>query len=149
MTRFRTSAALDLRIGITALIPADYLPEPEIRIALYRRLLRLTDSTEVAEFADELIDRFGRLPAPAQALVSLAALRLRCCALGILRLEAGPKAVALEFEHDASLRRAAADLVADGAEVSIRGRRLLVPPWADRRQPDLNMLDCLLRRVRT
>ena len=87
------------------------------------------------------------MPAPAEALVGLAKLRRRCCALGILRLEAGPKAVALEFRDDAALCRAGADLAAAGADLRIRERRLIVSNGADRRGVDLPGLRRLLERV--
>jgi transcription-repair coupling factor (superfamily II helicase) len=138
---------LELQLGTPALIPVDYVPEPEIRIALYRRLLALTDRAEVTEFAEELVDRFGRMPAPVEALIGLADLRRRCCALGILRLEAGPKAVAIEFQDDAALRRAAAHLGATGAGIRVRQRRLIVPRGTEGREVDLPALQLLLEQV--
>jgi transcription-repair coupling factor (superfamily II helicase) len=138
---------LEVALDTAALIPADYVPEPEIRIALYRRLLELTDAAEVAAFAEELVDRFGPMPPSAEALVGLADLRRRCCALGIVRLEAGPKAVALEFEDDAALRRAAADLGARGADLLVRDRRLIVARDPDGPRLDLPHLRHFLDRV--
>ena len=139
---------LELQLATPVLIPADYVPEPEIRIALYRRLLQLTDSAEVAEFAEELIDRFATMPASAEALVGLADLRRRCCALGIARLEAGPRAVALEFQDDTTLSRAAADLAAEGADVRVRERRLLIRREAESPDVELLSLGRLLERVK-
>jgi transcription-repair coupling factor (superfamily II helicase) len=138
---------VELQLGTPALIPDDYVPEPEIRIALYRRLLELTDAAEVAAFGEELIDRFGSIPAPAEALIGLAELRRRCCALGILRLEAGPKAVALEFQAGESLGRAAAGLAAEGADIRIGERRLIVPKGAWYPDVHLTSLAHLLERV--
>jgi transcription-repair coupling factor (superfamily II helicase) len=138
---------LELQLGTPALIPADYVPEPEIRISLYRRLLDLTDLAQVAEFAEELVDRFGRIPAPAEALVRLAELRLRCCGLGIVRLEAGPKATALAFQDDATLRRVAAALAANGADVRVSEGRLIVAREVECPDVDLTSLGHLVQRV--
>jgi transcription-repair coupling factor (superfamily II helicase) len=138
---------LDVALDTPALIPADYVPEPEIRIALYRRLLELSDAAEVAAFAEELVDRFGPMPAPAEALVGFADVRRRCCALGIVRLEAGPKAVALEFQDEAALRRAAADLGAQDADLRVRDRRLIIARDPDDRRSDLPHLRRLLDQI--
>jgi transcription-repair coupling factor (superfamily II helicase) len=46
------------------------------KIDLYRRLARIANEQELAEFADELVDRFGALPEVVQRLIELARLRI-------------------------------------------------------------------------
>ena len=40
---------------------------------------------------EELIDRFGRLPEPAQALLACHRLRARRKSLGVVKIDAGPE----------------------------------------------------------
>jgi transcription-repair coupling factor (superfamily II helicase) len=87
----------ELRLGTGAAIPADYVPEPELRLDLYARLARLDGLPGVDELAEEIADRFGPPPEPVARLLALAAIRERCRALEIARLEAGPKATAAVF----------------------------------------------------
>ena len=87
--------APSLHIGLTGRIPEDLVPEPDLRLALYRRLARLTTPAEVEDFGHELADRFGDSPAPLTALLALARLRCLARALGIKRIDAGPRGVAL------------------------------------------------------
>jgi transcription-repair coupling factor (superfamily II helicase) len=90
----------DIRIGLSGRIPADYVPEPELRINLYARLERLGSSDEIAEFEEEVVDRFGPPPEELRSLFALARMRARCNALCIAQLEAGPKAIAVEFRSE-------------------------------------------------
>ncbi|MDQ4061081.1 MAG: DEAD/DEAH box helicase, partial [Pseudomonadota bacterium] len=52
----------ELNLGLTGLIPEDYVPEAEVRINLYARLARLQRSGEIDAFGDEIEDRFGPMP---------------------------------------------------------------------------------------
>jgi transcription-repair coupling factor (superfamily II helicase) len=95
----------ELELGTAYLLPADYVPESELRLDLYARLARLAGEDEADELAEEIADRFGPLPAPAQEVLDTARLRQRCRQLGVLRLEAGPKAIAATFRDPAAAER--------------------------------------------
>ena len=98
----------EITFDLAAHLPADFVPEPDLRLELYRRLARLADRGSVDEFAEEMEDRFGELPEPARALLALARLRLICRALGIAKLVAGPQAIALTPREGTELRFGAA-----------------------------------------
>jgi transcription-repair coupling factor (superfamily II helicase) len=65
-----------------AIIPADYVEEPNERINLYRRLNKAADLAGIDRIAGELKDRFGEPPSPAQRLLTVARLRLAAASLG-------------------------------------------------------------------
>jgi transcription-repair coupling factor (superfamily II helicase) len=75
------SVSLDL--PLTALIPADYVADTELRLATYRRVAAVASFDQLAEMRAELTDRFGPIPDEAEHLLALIALRLRCSVLGI------------------------------------------------------------------
>ena len=87
----------EVRIGLSGRVPADYVPEPEIRLSLYTRLLRLGSAEELDALHDEIEDRFGAPPEPVEALFTLARLRVACGELGIARLSGGPQGIAADF----------------------------------------------------
>lgn len=89
-----------LALGVPASIPADYVPEPELRLELHGRLSRTETDEALAELAEEIEDRFGEPPAPLRHLLALARLRLRCRDLGVARLDVGPKAAAATLRVD-------------------------------------------------
>ncbi|MAB68635.1 MAG: transcription-repair coupling factor, partial [Oceanicaulis sp.] len=82
------------------LIPEDYVPDLDVRMALYRRLSSLDTKQEREGFAAELIDRFGKLPDEVESLLQVVALKALCKRANVAKLDAGPKgAVATFREH--------------------------------------------------
>ncbi len=75
----------DVRIDlpVDAHLPPDYIGSDRLRLEGYRRLASAADDDGVRAVVDELIDRYGPLPEPAQRLVSVARLRLLCRHYGI------------------------------------------------------------------
>src|SRR3954466_2464843 len=70
----------DVRIDlpVDAHLPPDYIASDRLRLEGYRRLASAADQDAVSAVVDELVDRYGPLPQPAQRLVSVARLRLLC-----------------------------------------------------------------------
>ncbi|WP_174292169.1 helicase-related protein [Sphingomonas bacterium] len=123
----------DLHLGLAGRLPAEWIPEPEIRVALYARLARIEDSAAVDAIEEELADRFGPLPPEAEAAITL--VRIACLARGadIARIDAGPAAIALtprgEFAGDAKALTLVAKndrlILAERIEdVQVRSRRV-------------------------
>ncbi|TXM74864.1 DEAD/DEAH box helicase [Methylobacterium sp. WL69] len=112
----------EIRLGLAGSVPADYVPEPELRLSLYTRLLRLRSLEEVEALRGEVEDRFGPLPEAVADLVTLARLRVGCCALGIARLSGGPQGLAADLhpEAPALLVPVADDLVRKDRRVLLR-----------------------------
>jgi transcription-repair coupling factor (superfamily II helicase) len=79
VTRQRT----EVKIELDATIPSDWLPQDNLRVSLYRRLLRVDSSAEVDALAEELADRFGSLPPPVAFLLDTCRLRVLGPDLGI------------------------------------------------------------------
>ncbi len=86
-----------INVGASVLIPEDYVADLTVRLALYRRLADLDSDQEREAFAAELIDRFGPLPAEADQLIAVAALKALCRRCNVSKLDAGPKGAVLTF----------------------------------------------------
>ncbi|MBV8554020.1 MAG: transcription-repair coupling factor, partial [Planctomycetaceae bacterium] len=65
-----------IELSWRAFLPKDYVPGPKVKVELYRRLSRVRSLDRLADFRQELIDRFGPLPPPAENLISEAELRI-------------------------------------------------------------------------
>ena len=70
----RPQAVVDL--PVEAHLPDVYVPEEAQKLELYRRLARARTAGDIAAFRQEVIDRFGPMPAPVARLVEVAELRL-------------------------------------------------------------------------
>jgi len=86
-----------INVGASVLIPEDYVADLNVRLALYRRLADLDSDQEREAFAAELIDRFGPLPAEADQLIAVAALKALCRRCLVSKLDAGPKGAVMTF----------------------------------------------------
>ena len=86
-----------INIGAAVLIPENYVPDLNVRMALYRRLASLEDRTEIEGFAAELIDRFGALPDEVKHLLEIVAIKHLCRIALVEKIEAGPKGATLSF----------------------------------------------------
>lgn len=69
-----------------AFLPEDYVSRAEERVAIYRRVAEAQNLKEIEAITEELRDRFGRLPGPAQNLLGLASVRLLGTRLGLRTL---------------------------------------------------------------
>ena len=87
----------EIALGLGATIPDSYIPEPEIRLSLYTRVLRLRDAEAIEALAAEVEDRFGAPPPSVAALFALGRLRAACRGLGVARLSGGPQGIAADF----------------------------------------------------
>jgi len=95
---------LDLRIP--AFLPDDYIAEPGIRIEFYRRLAVVRSEEAADDLELEMLDRFGRLPAPAEALCDMARLRARMRDAGVHELKRGNGSLFLSLSDRSGVDRA-------------------------------------------
>ena len=72
---------------IEAALPANYIAEPRLRIDFYRRLALTEKSAEVEDIAEELADRFGKLPLATKALINVSHIRVLAELAGVRRVE--------------------------------------------------------------
>ena len=89
-----------INLGVPVLIPADYVPDLDVRLGLYRRLSSLERKVEMEGFAAELIDRFGPLPAEVDTLMLVVRIKALCKRASIARLDGGPKGATVQFHQD-------------------------------------------------
>ena len=102
----RAEQAIDLRVPLR--IPDDYLPDVNARLILYQRINAAGDEPSLDALRDEMIDRFGPLPASAQRLLDVAKLKLAAAPLRLERIDANAEGGVLHFGADTPLEPAAA-----------------------------------------
>jgi transcription-repair coupling factor (superfamily II helicase) len=133
-------------LGAAGRIPAEHVPQPDLRLDLYDRLAR-ADGDGVERIAEEVEDRFGPTPGPLRLLLLAARLRRLCARAGVVRLEAGPQAVALVFAPGAAARARAAEPALSGEGDRLIDRTALADPAA-RAEHAAGLLERLARSVR-
>jgi transcription-repair coupling factor (superfamily II helicase) len=79
----RESVDVNIDLPGEAFLPRNYVPDMRAKVDLYRRLARFTSEAAVDDFASELSDRFGPVPAVVEHLLELARLRIWAHSWGI------------------------------------------------------------------
>ncbi|WP_133648891.1 transcription-repair coupling factor [Paraburkholderia flava] len=91
------AATTEINLHAPAILPADYCGDVQERLSLYKRLANCEHDDSIDGIQEELIDRFGKLPPQAQALVETHRLRLAAKPLGISKIDAGETVIGLQF----------------------------------------------------
>jgi transcription-repair coupling factor (superfamily II helicase) len=118
----REPAEVKLDLPVDANLPKDYVAKEELRLEAYRRLAVVTTVAEVDDIRAEWVDRYGPVPAPAEALLDVALLRAECHRTGVrevtvVKNQTGPgfmarlSPLALRTSATIRLRRLARDAV--------------------------------------
>jgi transcription-repair coupling factor (superfamily II helicase) len=92
--------SIKLNLGISVLIPEEYVQDSDLRMGLYRRLGNLESDADIESFAVELTDRFGKLPLEVENLLETIKIKFLCRKLEIERLDAGEKGASIQFRNN-------------------------------------------------
>jgi transcription-repair coupling factor (superfamily II helicase) len=84
---------------MSAFLSESYIPDIDQRMSAYRRLARMTELQEIADFKSELIDRYGPLPEVATNLLLKIALKVLAKKAGVARLDLTDKQIIFHFSE--------------------------------------------------
>jgi transcription-repair coupling factor (superfamily II helicase) len=74
---------ISIEVPGDAHLPDDYVTKEATRLEAYRRLANVETEQALADVRSEWLDRFGPIPAPAEALLKVGRLRVECVRSGI------------------------------------------------------------------
>lgn len=86
-------------LGLTALIPEDYMPDIHYRLKFYKRIADVKNIRELELVQIEMIDRFGLLPDAVKNLIASSELKFICHSLGIKKITANKMFLKIEFSE--------------------------------------------------
>lgn len=122
-----------LDLPLTALIPADYIADTELRLATYRRIAAIQDEQGLIDIRDELEDRFGDIPEEVEHLLALIALRIRVQALGIESMIEREREIVIRPITTAGLERRLVAELGQAVRLTAHSIRIRLPdlkmPW--------------------
>ena len=88
---------VDLRVD--AYLPEDYIADGKQRMEMYKRIASVVTDDDRAEMLDELIDRYGDVPAVAETLLDVSQLRAMCNRLGVSQVCRGKGGAVLRLDE--------------------------------------------------
>ncbi len=89
-----------IRLRADGFIPEAYVPDPALRLNLYKRLAALRDGRLLTDFAEELADRFGAVPAETEWLLRTVDLKIQARKLHIQEIDGRREAIRVRFGPD-------------------------------------------------
>jgi transcription-repair coupling factor (superfamily II helicase) len=92
-----------LELNVSAFLPGDYVPSESERVLMYKRILS-SSAENLSKIKEELVDRCGPLPVPAEALFESARMRLKAKAVGISEIHEEEEALLVYFRKGLKLR---------------------------------------------
>lgn len=92
------ASTTEINLHVPALLPNDYCGDVHERLSIYKRLANCKNADAINDLQEELIDRFGKLPDAAQALVETHRLRVAAIPVGIIKIDAHAESATLQFE---------------------------------------------------
>jgi len=96
-------AETQLNLGLNIRIPADYVPEENQRLQMYKRVARVETESQLTDVAAELQDRYGPPPPAVRNLLDYASLKLLCMRVGVNAIERKRDFVTFKFQQNAAV----------------------------------------------
>jgi transcription-repair coupling factor (superfamily II helicase) len=87
----------EINVNLSAFLSESYIPDIDQRMAAYRRLARLSELQELADFKDELVDRYGKLPVEANNLLFKIVLKILSKKAAVAKLDLSQRQMHLQF----------------------------------------------------
>ncbi len=91
---------VSLDIKVNAFISSDYIEDEKLKLDMYKRIADIRSESDVSDVRDELIDRFGDVPAETETLMQVALIKAKCQTAGIRRVSLEDRKVVFEFAPD-------------------------------------------------
>ncbi len=92
------SAATDINLHAPALLPDGYCGDVHLRLSFYKKLATAKNPDQIDGLLEEIVDRFGKLPAQAQTLIDVHRLRVLARPYGVVKVDAAPGVIHITFK---------------------------------------------------
>lgn len=88
-----------ISLPVEAYLPDDYVPDSRQKVSIYKKIAVLKDREALNELREELKDRYGAIPEPAEMLLEIANIKQLSQHLGITAIVAGNEQVKVTFDE--------------------------------------------------
>ena len=88
-----------INLPVEAYLPDDYVPDSRQKVSIYKKIAGLKDREALDELREELKDRYGAIPEPAEMLLEIANIKQLSQQLGVAAIVAGKEQVKVTFDE--------------------------------------------------
>jgi transcription-repair coupling factor (superfamily II helicase) len=86
-----------INLGVSVLIPENYVEDQDLRLLLYRRIGGLSNVPEIEAVHEEIMEKFGRPPIELENLFTLIGIQIICKTINIDKLDVGLNGLTFSF----------------------------------------------------
>ncbi|WP_342617729.1 transcription-repair coupling factor [Rhodoferax sp. GW822-FHT02A01] len=90
----------EINLHAPALLPDEYCGDVHLRLSFYKKLATAKNTDQIDALLEEIVDRFGKLPAQAQTLIDVHRLRVIAKPYGVVKVDAAPGVITITFKKD-------------------------------------------------
>jgi len=90
----------EINLHAPALLPNDFCGDVHLRLSFYKKLATAQNADQIDALLEEIVDRFGKLPAQGQTLIDVHRLRVLAKPFGVLKVDAAPGVISITFKKD-------------------------------------------------
>jgi transcription-repair coupling factor (superfamily II helicase) len=94
------NVSTEINLHAPALLPSDYCGDVHLRLSFYKKLATAKTTDQIDALLEEIVDRFGKLPAQAQTLIDVHRLRVIARPYGVVKVDAAPTVINITFKKD-------------------------------------------------
>ncbi|WP_397410736.1 transcription-repair coupling factor [Polaromonas sp.] len=92
------NVSTEINLHAPALLPSDYCGDVHLRLSFYKKLATAKNTDQIDSLLEEIVDRFGKLPAQAQTLIDVHRLRVIAKPYGVVKVDAAPTVINITFK---------------------------------------------------
>jgi len=93
----------EINLHAPALLPDDFCGDVHLRLSFYKKFATAKTTEQIDTLLEEIVDRFGKLPAQAQTLVDVHRLRVIAKPYGVVKVDAAPGVISITFKKNAPI----------------------------------------------
>lgn len=93
----KAGTEITIEINVSAFIDDSYISAEARKIEMYKKIASIQDQQDVTDIVDELVDRYGDIPAPVNNLISIAYIKALAVSLGFSSIQEKNEAVIFQI----------------------------------------------------
>jgi len=87
-----------VNLDFDAYLPEKYVSAPASRMSLYKKIALIRSRADISDITDELCDRFGDIPKPADNLIYISYMRALASKIGLRNIKGDSRSISITFE---------------------------------------------------
>lgn len=98
--KIKPEVDIQIDLNVTSYIPDEYISDSNQKIEVYQNIALCKKEEDIQNVIDEIIDRFGNMPAELENLIDIARIKYLAKALSIIKIASRKTAVVFTFEQN-------------------------------------------------